>query len=577
MGTVYKAEQISTGSRRAIKTLLSDLEHDALTRERFRLEARVSAIIDSDHVVEVIAAGVDERSGLAYLVMELLVGETLEERLEREGILNLDTTLRMLRQAGHALERAHAQSIVHRDLKPSNLFLAEPRRVDGHSLVKILDFGLMAIVGRPRAATMPVGTPLYMSPEQCDRHGAITPACDVWALGLIAFECLTGACYWTGADEGISTLLREIMVDPLEPASARARQLGAQHELTDGFDQWFGRCVARDHAHRYADAGACIRGLEALVLPSEGARWVRALSALGTPNTAESSTSLPRPATRMEVISNAFAARPLAAVQAARVASASGENDHATWLRRTSARECIASIERALLARLKNAIKEERAQAALQGLMARKRAARASSFGVTRLVRMAKTGVLPSLSAIASLLTDALPTELEPVRDALGVRPELTGELQLAAHLRNVLAHQTEYEVDLAASFQLVTGFVGRSEAGDIDVSTQTVELLEWLAVCILERTIHPRPTALPTIERPAVAPPATRVEEKQPSNHGPFGESTIDRLIRETQFDFSPLEASETTLSPSSESAADGIENSATRQRPPRPPRRRR
>ncbi len=146
MGAVYIVEQLSTGKQRALKVMNPDLAQDPATRERFVLEARAASQIDSDHVVEVVTAGVDEETSAPYLVMELLRGEELHDAFLRLGALPVGDVAEVLSQVGHALERAHAMGIVHRDLKPQNIFLAASRRKDASFTAKILDFGIAKLV-----------------------------------------------------------------------------------------------------------------------------------------------------------------------------------------------------------------------------------------------------------------------------------------------------------------------------------------------------------------------------------------------------------------------------------------------
>jgi formylglycine-generating enzyme required for sulfatase activity/serine/threonine protein kinase len=267
MGAVYICEQLSTGKQRALKVMNPDLAQDPATRDRFVLEARAAAQIDSDHVVEVVTAGVDEETGAPYLVMELLRGEELHDAQERLGPLPVGDVAEVLAQIGHALERAHAMGIVHRDLKPQNVFLSVSRRKDAAFTAKILDFGIAKLVAdSQKTSTQPLGSPLFMSPEQTDRRGRISPATDVWALGLIAFKLLTGWDFWRETDS-LPMLLREIVVDTLPFASERAREVGAAEMLPVGFDAWFSRCVNRDIDARFADAGACVRAFAELVEP----------------------------------------------------------------------------------------------------------------------------------------------------------------------------------------------------------------------------------------------------------------------------------------------------------------------
>jgi formylglycine-generating enzyme required for sulfatase activity/tRNA A-37 threonylcarbamoyl transferase component Bud32 len=268
MGSVFIVDQLSTGKQRALKVMAQELAMDAPARERFVLEARAASAIDSDHVVEIVTAGVDEETGAPFLVMELLRGEDLSEVAERVGPLPPGDVAEVLSQVGHALEQAHAQGIVHRDLKPDNIFLAGSRRRDVPFTAKILDFGIAKLVedSRQKTGTQPLGTPLFMSPEQTDRRGRICPATDVWALGLITFRLLAGKDFWTEADGSLAGLLREICVDPIPPASERARELSTP-PLPPGFDAWFARCVTRDIDARFQGAGEAVRAFVALVPP----------------------------------------------------------------------------------------------------------------------------------------------------------------------------------------------------------------------------------------------------------------------------------------------------------------------
>lgn len=151
MGAVYVAEQLSTGRKRALKLLLPSLVESERSRERFEQEARVASRIASDHVVEVVSAGVDPASGAPWLAMELLEGETLAGRVERAGPLPPAETLEVMRQLCHALGAAHASGLVHRDIKPENLFLARPRRDGVPFTLKILDFGIAKLTEDVRA------------------------------------------------------------------------------------------------------------------------------------------------------------------------------------------------------------------------------------------------------------------------------------------------------------------------------------------------------------------------------------------------------------------------------------------
>ncbi len=269
MGAVYVAEQLSTGKPRALKLMHAQLVADARSRARFEQEARIGATLDSDHIVEVVGAGIDDASGTPWLAMELLKGEDLAALVERRGALAPAEVAAVFEQLGHALGAAHAAKIVHRDLKPENVFLAVARRRDVPFTVKLLDFGIAKVVQESRASTtQAMGSPLWMAPEQTEATG-ISPATDVWALGLLAYHLLTGEYFWRAArvqdGTAMMQLLREILVEPIASASVRAQEDGVFARLPQGFEGWFARCVARDPRERFAEANAATQGLVALL------------------------------------------------------------------------------------------------------------------------------------------------------------------------------------------------------------------------------------------------------------------------------------------------------------------------
>lgn len=255
MGVVYVATQMSTGRERALKLLLPRLARDRRFRKRFVQEARIGARIESDHVVEVIAAGVDDDTGIPFLAMELLEGRNLAEHVAEHGAIPVSEVSALAEQICHALKAAHAAGVVHRDLKPENIFLAERQRARADVELKVLDLGVAKVLAEARTATTAaIGTPLCMAPEQTDADGEVGPHTDVWALGLILFWMLTGRHYWRAAsseNQNISAFMREILVDDLPAASRRAADLGVTTALPEGFDAWFKRCVARDIEHRF--------------------------------------------------------------------------------------------------------------------------------------------------------------------------------------------------------------------------------------------------------------------------------------------------------------------------------------
>jgi len=258
MGAVYRAVDVQTGRTRAIKLMLEHKVEDADARERFRREAAVAGHIDSPLVVDVIDAGVASDTGTPYIVMELLEGENLEQRLARLGARPVTEVVDHLAQLARALQRMHARNVVHRDLKPSNLFLEEP---DGAApRIKVLDLGVAKVLSLTGSDTTAiVGSVPYMAPEQILGR-AVGPAADLYALGLIAFTLLTGAPYWRKERDGEAIALAMKIADGvLEPASTRARELGVA--LPPAFDDWFAHATARQAARRFRSAAEAVHGL----------------------------------------------------------------------------------------------------------------------------------------------------------------------------------------------------------------------------------------------------------------------------------------------------------------------------
>ena len=268
MGTIYIVEQLSTGRRRALKLMLPEFVQNAQLRQRFEQEAKVAARIESDHVVQVIAAGIDEASGCPWLAMELLKGQTLEQRVTQRGLLLPLEIASIFTQLCHGLRAAHAVNVVHRDLKPENIYLADIAREGGTSLVKILDFGIARISAEAKATkTAAMGTPLWMSPEQAKAGSLIGPRTDIWALGLIAFWMITGKEYWLAASSPDVTplmLMNEVLIQPLELASMRISTLGGR-QPPEGFDAWFAACVSRQIEERFPDVDAALHALVPLL------------------------------------------------------------------------------------------------------------------------------------------------------------------------------------------------------------------------------------------------------------------------------------------------------------------------
>ena len=274
MGAVYEATQRSTGKARALKMMHTWLLRDDRMRERFIDEARIAGSIDSDHVVEVVSAGIDEELGAPWVAMELLRGVTLTEHLEQVHRLRAPECLEVLTQLCDGLALAHERGLVHRDLKPDNIFVAAARRRGVPFTIELLDFGIAKWIheassgvrsslarGGPRDNSQAMGTPSWMAPEQLSPGATIGPETDVWALGLLAFWMLTGKEYWLSSNNehgSVSALLLELVTQELAPAAERAAELSAPALLPPGFDTWFARCVHRVPSERFQDAASCL-------------------------------------------------------------------------------------------------------------------------------------------------------------------------------------------------------------------------------------------------------------------------------------------------------------------------------
>lgn len=269
MGALYLADQLSTGNRRVLKLMQPQLVSDQRLRERFALEARIGSQIESDHVVQVLGAGVDPTFGVPWLAMELLRGEDLATTIAKRGRLTPAEVREIFGQLCHALAAAHDRGIVHRDIKPENVFLAVPRVEAATFLVKVLDFGIAKLVAEAQTKrTSAIGSPLWMAPEQTDGGRGVSVATDVWPLGLIAFYALTGQYFWRAATDSMVALIREIVFENIPPATVRAAELGVRQYLPPrGFDEWFLRCVARAPVDRFASVREARAGLDAILSP----------------------------------------------------------------------------------------------------------------------------------------------------------------------------------------------------------------------------------------------------------------------------------------------------------------------
>lgn len=251
MGVVVAAHHIRLDERVAIKFLLPEMAMSGEAVARFDREARAAVKIKSEHVARVSDVGTLE-NGAPYMVMEYLEGQDLAAWVKR-GPLPFEQAAEFVLQACEAIAEAHALGIIHRDLKPANMFVV--RRPDGALSVKVLDFGISKMRGLGGSApdvsitktSAMMGSPLYMSPEQMQSAKDVDSRTDIWALGIILFELVTGASPFHS--ETMPELIAKILSTPPPPLASK------RPDAPLGFEAVILRCIDKDRGRRYESVG----------------------------------------------------------------------------------------------------------------------------------------------------------------------------------------------------------------------------------------------------------------------------------------------------------------------------------
>ncbi|MBW2527297.1 MAG: serine/threonine protein kinase, partial [Deltaproteobacteria bacterium] len=281
MGAVVAATHVHLDQSVAIKFLTSESARDPRRVERFSREAWAAAKIKSDHIARVSDVGALP-DGTPYMVMEHLEGEDLEETLRR-GPLPIERAVSYLLQAAEALAEAHQKGIIHRDLKPGNLFVT--KRADGSDWIKVLDFGISKITSGGQSLTQTsalLGSPLYMAPEQLASSKYVDHRADIWALGVVLFELISGVPPFV--EETLPQVCLRILQGEPTPL------LQVVPNAPPGLDAVLRRCLTKDPAERFRHLAELARALVPFGgadAPSSSSFIAKVMSAPGAISTAD--------------------------------------------------------------------------------------------------------------------------------------------------------------------------------------------------------------------------------------------------------------------------------------------------
>lgn len=302
MGVVVAARHVDLDNKVAIKFLLPALLANPEAVTRFAREARAAVKITCENVARIFDVDTLE-NGAPYMVMEFLEGGDLAEWLRQKGPLPFDQAVEFVLQACVAVADAHSLGIVHRDLKPANLFCV--RRSDGQFLIKVLDFGISKLLdvgqaGDPAGMSVTetstvIGSPLYMSPEQMQSAKNVDARTDLWSLGVILFQLVTGAVPFLGESYG------EVAIKIATQATPSLRAY--RPDAPPGLDVVIGRCLAKDRDRRYANVAELALALLPFA-PKRAAASVERISGIiqGAGPSARARSAPPSPQARAETL-----------------------------------------------------------------------------------------------------------------------------------------------------------------------------------------------------------------------------------------------------------------------------------
>ncbi|MGZ8847683.1 MAG: serine/threonine protein kinase [Pyrinomonadaceae bacterium] len=265
MGAVYRGKHILMDKRVAIKVLHPSLAVDDHVVARFSREAKAASRISHPHAVSVTDFG-EAENGVVFLVMEYLDGRTLKDFIKSKGPMPIDQVSEILRQVAGALDAAHEQGVVHRDLKSDNIMISDTK---GGEWAKVLDFGI-AKIQQPEgvrdvditAANLVIGTPQYMSPEQCSQSGPIDARSDVYSLGIIVYEMFVGRVPFTGESPTV-IMMKQVQDEP--PSILEARP-----DLPPEVGKILARTLAKQPDDRFQTAGELSKALADVATEVEG-------------------------------------------------------------------------------------------------------------------------------------------------------------------------------------------------------------------------------------------------------------------------------------------------------------------